>query len=132
MPLVDNGRHHMAKATLGEAGLTAFNNANARIGVGNGDVAFSAAHSDLQGASKISVGMEPSFPTAYSTGTGQTQFKSVFGDGVAEFTWYEWGIFNGVPGTGTMLCRKHEAASLGTKGAGQVWTVTATIQFNTA
>jgi hypothetical protein len=126
MPLVNAGSDIMAKAVLGEA-VTFFNNANARIGVGDSTTnATPLTYVDLQAATnKFRRIMEATFPTALTASA--TQFKSVFGSAEANYVWNEWGVFNSASGA-TMLCRKVEA--LGTKSAGQTWTVTATITFS--
>lgn len=130
MPLVNAGVTHMAQATLGEAGLTPFNNANAKIGVGNGaEGASPLTYNNLQGASRLRKGMEATYPTTLTANA--TSFRSVFTSAEANWAWTEWGIFNNVTdGSGTMLCRKWESAGLGTKSSGQTWTVTATITFS--
>lgn len=120
MPLTTAGKNHIATAIVGGS-LTAFNNANAYLGVGNGTTAFSAAHTDLQGASKTRKGMEATFPT--DSGAGVLVFKSSFGSGDANHAWDEWGVFNNSSG-GTMLCRKVDA--LGTKTTG-TWVLTGTV-----
>jgi hypothetical protein len=88
------------------AGGTVFSNANAHIGVGNGTTAVSAAHTDLQGASKTRKAMEATFPSR----SGQTlTFRSVFGTGDANYAWEEMAVFN-ASSTGVMLCRALVAA----------------------
>lgn len=102
---------------------TFLNAANAYLGVGNGNTAFSAAHTDLQGASKSRKGMEASYPTRSS---GALTFRSVWPSGDGNFEWIEWGCFNAAA-AGTMFSRKVESPSLGTKTSAQAWTLTATI-----
>jgi hypothetical protein len=88
------------------AGGTVFSNANAHIGVGNGTTAVSAAHTDLQGASKTRKAMEATFPSR----SGQTlTFRSVFGTGDANYAWEEMAVFN-ASSAATMLCRALVAA----------------------
>lgn len=52
MPLTDAGRNHIATTLVGEA-VTAFDNANANLGVGNGTAIFDKTQTDLQGAQDI-------------------------------------------------------------------------------
>jgi hypothetical protein len=88
------------------AGGTVFNNANAHIGVGNGTTAVSAAHTDLQGASKLRRAMNATFPSR----SGQTlTFRSDFASGDANYAWEEMAVFNAAA-AGTMLCRALVAA----------------------
>lgn len=83
------------------AGGTAFNNANSYIGVGNGSTAVSAAHTDLQGASKTRKAMNATFPSR----AGQTiTWRSDFATGDANYSWEEMAVFN-ASSAGTMLAR---------------------------
>lgn len=83
------------------AGGTVFSNANAYIGVGNGTTAVSAAHTDLQGASKTRKAMDATFPSRSS----QTlTWKATFGTGDANYSWEEMATFN-ASAAGTMLAR---------------------------
>jgi hypothetical protein len=83
------------------AGGTTFANANAYIGIGSGNTAVSAGHTDLQGASKTRKAMESTFPSR----AGQIlTFKSVFGTGDANYSWEEIAAFN-ASSAGTMLNR---------------------------
>lgn len=126
MPLVDAGRNHLVQAGIGAA-VTAFNNANAYIGVGDSATAHSAAQTDLQaGANKLRKAMDATYP---SGGANVITFRSTFATTDANWAWQEWGIFNAASG-GTMLSRKVE--SLGTKTSSQTWQFTTTLTFTTA
>lgn len=83
------------------AGGTAFNNANSYIGVGNGTTATSAAHTDLQGASKTRKAMNSTFPSRASQ---TVTWKSDFATGDANYSWEEMAVFNAAA-AGTMLAR---------------------------
>jgi hypothetical protein len=99
------------------AGGTAFNNANARIGVGDSTTAAAIGQVDLQAATnKLRKAMDATFPSR--SGTTLT-WKSSFTSGEANFAWQEWAVFNSASGA-TMLNRKVE--SLGTKSSG-TWTL---------
>jgi hypothetical protein len=104
------------------AGGTAYNNANAYIGVGDSTTAFAVGQTDLQAATnKLRKAMDVTFPSR----SGQVMsWKSTFASGDANFAWEEAGIFNASTG-GTMLCRKVQA--MGTKVSGTTWTLTYTI-----
>lgn len=128
MGLTTAFRDYMADAVSGIGSPTLYDNANAYIGVGNGNAAFSAAQTDLQGASKQRNAMEASFPDQ-SQGANVLRFKSSFGTSEANFAWEEWGVFNAAAG-GTMMNRKVE--SLGTKSSSQTWEFTVDIQLNLA
>lgn len=101
---------------------TAFNNANARLGVGDSTTAEAVGQTDLQAATnKLRKAMNATYPTRSAN---QTTFQSDFGSTEANFTWNEVGTFNAASG-GTMLNRKVQA--LGTKSSGSTWTLTETI-----
>lgn len=118
MALTNAGRNHIASAIIGGA-VTAFNNANAYIGVGDSTTVFAAGQTDLQaGANKTRKAMEATYPTI---ATNVLTFRSLFATGDANYAWEEWGVFNAAA-AGTMLNRKVEA--LGTKTAAQTWQIT--------
>ena len=125
MPLVDSGRNHMVQATIGAA-VTAFNNANAHLGVGDSSTAHAAGQTDLQAATnKLRKAMDATYP---SGAANVITFRSTFGTGDANWAWNEWGTFNASSG-GTMLNRKVE--SLGTKTSAQTWQFTVTLTVTT-
>jgi hypothetical protein len=116
----------MVQAAIGAA-VTAFNNANAHLGVGDSTTAHTAGQTDLIAATnKMRRPMDATYP---SGATNVITFRSTFGTGDANWTWNEWGVFNGLSG-GTMLSRKVEA--LGTKTNTQTWQFTATLTVTTA
>jgi hypothetical protein len=124
MPLTNAGRDDIAKALIADS-FTAFNNANARIGVGDSSAAFAAGQTDLQASTnKLRKAMEASYP---QRAANVLTFRSLFGTGDANFAWEEWGVFNAGSG-GTMLSRKVE--SLGTKTSAQSWQMTVDITVN--
>lgn len=126
MAITDAGRNHLVQAGIGAA-VTAFNNANAHIGVGDSTTAFAAGQTDLQAASnKLRKAMDATYP---SGGSNVITFRSTFGTSEANFAWDEWGVFNAAS-SGTMLNRKVEA--LGTKTNTQTWQFTVTLTFTTA
>ncbi|MHB1176070.1 MAG: hypothetical protein ACYCZJ_13205 [Sulfuriferula sp.] len=117
-------RDYIASVTTGGA-VTAFNNANSYLGVGDSTTAFAAAQTDLQAATnKLRKAMEATYPTL---ATNVITFRSLFGTADANFAWAEWGVFNAAT-AGTMMSRKVDA--LGTKTSAQSWQLTATITIN--
>lgn len=121
MSLTNAGRDLIAQALLGEA-VTAFNAANAYLGVGDSATAFAATQTDLQASTnKLRKAMESAYPSR--VGNALT-FRALFGTSVGNFAWNEWGVFNGAA-AGTMLNRKVE--SLGTKTSAQSWQFTVTL-----
>ena len=113
------------------AGGQAFTNTHARLGVGNGSTAATAADTDLAGASKLYHGMDATFP---SIATNVVTFKASFADAEANWQWSEWAIDCGGAGTGAtngvvvapLLNRRVPSPNLGTKTGG-IWTLTVTI-----
>lgn len=126
MALTNAGRDIIAAMILGEA-TTDFNNANARLGVGDSNAVFAVGQVDLQAAAnKFRKGLDATYPQR--AGNVLT-FRTTFATGEANFTWAEWGIFNAAA-AGTMLNRKVEA--LGVKANTQSWQLTTTITVQAA
>lgn len=121
MALTTAGINFLSQAAIGQG--TVFNNANARIGVGNGNTAFAIAQTDLQGSSTLRKGMDTGYPTITAP---KVTFKSTFNQNEANFAWNEWGIFNAATG-GVMLNRVVE--SNGTKQSNQTWILEVEITF---
>jgi hypothetical protein len=110
--LVNAGIALLWDALMGTA-ITAFSNANARLGVGDSTTAAAATQTDLQAATnKLRKAMDATYPSRVAQ---TVTFKSTFGSTDANFAWQEWGVFNSASGA-TMLNRKVE--SLGTKTTG--------------
>jgi len=129
MALTTAARNHITKAIIGSS-LTAFNNANAYLGVGGGagaTTAFSAAQTDLQGASKTRKAMDASYPTDPPSPDNRLTFRSTFATGDANYAWEEWACFN-ASSSGTMLNRV--VVSLGTKTSAASWQLTVTIDLS--
>lgn len=126
MALTNAGRDHIATTLIGGS-VTAYDNSNAYLGVGDSTTAFSAAHTDLQASSnKLRKAMDATYP---QRSTNVLTFRSTFATGDANFAWQEWGTFN-ASSSGTMLQRKVE--SLGTKTSAQSWQLTATLTVTAA
>lgn len=72
------------------------------VGVGSGSVAADVANTSLSGASVLVITADTGTARAGQTVT----IRATFGAGVANFTWAEAGLFNGVTnGTSTMFNR---------------------------
>ena len=124
MAMTTVGRDYIAQALVGEA-FTAFNNANARIGVGDSSTAFAAGQTDLQApANKLRKAMDATYP---QRAANVLTFRATFGTAEANFAWNEWGVFNAAA-AGQMLNRKVE--SLGTKTSAQTWQLTVDLTLN--
>lgn len=108
----------------GEA-ATAYNNANAFLGVGDSTTAFAATQTDLQAATnKLRKAMDASFP---SRSANVLTYEATFGTADANFVWNEVGLFNAST-AGTMLDRV--VVSLGTKTSSATWVLTFTLTLN--
>ena len=124
MAMTTVGRDYIAQALVGEA-FTAFNNANARIGVGDSTTAFAAAQTDLQApANKLRKAVDATYP---QRAANVLTFRATFGTAEANFAWNEWGVFNAAA-AGQMLNRKVEP--LGTKTSAQTWQLTVDLTLN--
>lgn len=120
-PLTDAGALAIAKLLIGDT-QTLFNNANARLGVGDSTTAFAKTQTDLQASTnKLRKAMDTSYP---SRANAVLTFRSTFGTSEANFAWQEWATFNAAS-AGDMLNRKVE--SLGTKTSAQSWQFTVDI-----
>lgn len=96
---------------------TPFNNANARLGVGDSNASEQQTHGGLLGANQCYKSMDIGYPT-YGT-LRKMNFKSTFGTDDGNFHWQEFTVDNGET-DGVNLNRK--LADHGTKTIGQVWT----------
>lgn len=107
---------------VGAASQQAYNNTNARLGVGDSTTAASASQTDLQAASnKTYKAMATSFPAAGGAATRRMDFKSSFATGDANYAWEEVTLDNN-EGTPTNMLRKVQ--SLGTKTSAAAWDLT--------
>lgn len=112
-------------------GITAFDNANAYIGVGDSSTAAADTQTDLQAATnKLRKAMDATYPAhTDSTGTAGSKnivYRATFATTDANWAWNEWGIFNAST-AGRMLNRKVE--SLGTKTSAATWQLTVTLSL---
>jgi hypothetical protein len=126
--LVYGGASSLFHRLTGGTTVTAFDNSNAHIGVGDSSTAAAASQTDLQASTnKLRKAMDATYPT-HTDGTIQSAasatFRSTFGTSDANFTWNEWAIFN-ASSSGRMLNRKVE--NLGTKSSGTTWVMTITV-----
>jgi hypothetical protein len=106
-------------------GGTAFNNANANIGVGDSNTAASASQTGLQGSNKTYKAMDSGYPTYGSS--QQAVFKSTFGTGDANYSWQEITVANGNSDSATNLNRKVQDMGTKTSAVTRVATLTITL-----
>lgn len=106
---------------------TAFSNANARLGVGDGTAAAVATQTALQAVTnKLYKTMEAGYPQVSNQ---SVIFRSVFGSTEANFAWEEFSVMNSADeATARNLNRR--VSSQGTKASGQTWQLDLTITFS--
>lgn len=120
MPFTNAGRDAIAQAIVGGT-FTAFNNANAYLGVGDSTTAFATSQTDLVAATnKLRKAMDATYP---QVSANVMTFRATFGTTEANYAWQEVGIFN-ASSAGTMLARFVQ--SLGTKTNTSTWQLTVT------
>jgi len=122
--LVYGGASALWHRLIGGNSVTAFDSANARIGVGDGVAAADPLQTDLQGSNTLRKGMDATFPQhtdGVDAAAVTATFRSTFSTSEANFVWNEWGLFNGAVG-GRMLNRKVE--NLGEKTGAASWVFT--------
>lgn len=124
--LLNEGIGELLDLACGLGSPTAFNNANAYLGVGDSSSAEAATQTGLQAATnKAYKGMETSYP---SRSNQTVTFRSVFGGTDANFAWNEMSVANGNSDTAKNLNRKVSAQ--GTKASGQTWTLDMSITLS--
>lgn len=116
--LLNEGIGEMWDLICGLGTPTAFNNANAQIGVGDSSASEVATQTNLQAATnKTWKAMESGYPQR----SNQTvTFRSVFGSTDANYDWNEFSVRNGVTADKNM---NRKVSTQGTKASGQTWTV---------
>lgn len=123
--LVYGGASALWERLIGTS-VTAFDNTNAYLGVGDSTTATSPLQTDLQAVTnKHREAMDATFPD-HDDGDDDSDyasivFESTFESADANFDWNEWGIFNAST-NGRMLNRK--VTSMGTKESPEEWTLT--------
>lgn len=126
--LLNEGINNVLLALLcGTAAATAFDNANANLGVGNDDtvVAEDPTQTGLQGATTTFAGMTAGYPSVASQ---VATWQAEFGGAVGNHDWKEFTVVNAAADTGDNLNRK--VSDQGTKASGQTWLLTLEITFS--
>lgn len=124
--LLNEGIGELLDLACGLGSPSAFNAANARIGVGDSATAATEVQTGLVAATnKLYKAMNASFPSR----TNQTAlWKSTFESGEANWAWNEFTIANGASDAAKNLNRLVSAQ--GTKIVGQVWTITLSVTIS--
>jgi hypothetical protein len=120
--LLNSGIDEMWDLIVGDS-ANHFNNASARIGVGDSSTAANPSQTDLQAATnKTYKGMESGYPTSTSQ---KATFKASFGDAEANYAWNEWVVKQST----SAKCLNRKVESLGTKSSG-TWTLEVSITLS--
>lgn len=126
--LVIGGSSALWERLIG-TGITAFDNTNAYLGVGDSTTAAADTQTDLVASTnKLRKAMDATYPqhsdSTSSAGAKTITFRATFSTSDANFAWQEWAVFNAST-AGRMLNRKVE--SLGTKTSASTWVLTITL-----
>lgn len=124
--LLNEGIGELLDVACGLGSPTAFNNANAYLGVGDSSTAEGATQTGLQASTNKAY---KAMASGYPQRSNQTvTFRAVFGSGDANHAWNEMSVANGNSDTAKNLNRKVSAQ--GTKASGQVWTLDLSITLS--
>jgi len=116
---LDSGINHLWDIITGDT-VDEYDNANARIGVGDDDTPASSDQTGLQGTAEFE-GMESGYPQA---GADQLAiFRAEFGEDDGNFHWHEMTVDDGSVSLNRYVSDK------GVKEQGDVWTVTLVLKM---
>jgi len=122
---LNEGLQALIDIIAGTGSETAWNNANAYLGVGDSNASENASQTGLQGTNKTYKAMDATYPQR----TNQTcEWRSTFGSGDANYSWQEFTVCNSNSDAGKNLNRK--IADKGTKASGETWTLSLQITFS--
>jgi hypothetical protein len=122
---LNEGLQALIGLIAGTSSETAWNNANARLGVSDSNAAESATQTGLQGTNKTWKAMDATYPQR----TDQTcEWRATFGSGDANYAWEEYTVVNAADDSSKNLNRK--TTSKGTKASGETWTLSLQITFS--
>jgi hypothetical protein len=133
--LLTAGLNRLTSLLIGGGGQ-AITNTSARLGVGDSVTAEAVGQTDLQAAAGSTHRwfqvMDATYP---SQADGVVTLKSTFGTTDGNFVWAEWGIDVAAPvvasgNTVAALLFNRKVYALGTKAAGSIWTLTATVTIS--
>ena len=126
MALTTAGAVFLAQAAINDSPTFFSSGVNAYLGVGDSATAYSAAQTDLVAAVNKSRKV-----ATVTRASGVLTCVATWPTGDGNYEWIEVALFNAAA-AGTMLCRKVEAPTLGTKVNTQTWVLTSTITFAAA
>ena len=99
--------------------ITAFDNTNAEIGVGDGTAAEDSTQTGLQGDNTLYKGMLSGYPEISGQ---QITFRAEFTDDEANFSWDELTVRNDADDAGDKDNLNRLQQDMGTKSSGTTWT----------
>lgn len=124
--LLNEGIQAFEDLLAGLATPTKWDNANARVGVGDSNVAETPTQTGLQAATnKTWKPMDSGYP---SRSAQELSWRGTFGGTDANYAWNEFTVVNAADDTGANLNRKVSAQ--GTKTSGQTWVLTVKISIS--
>ena len=123
---LNEGLQELIDIICGIGTPTKWDNANARLGVGDSNAAESATQTGLQAATnKTYKAMDATYPQR----SNQTaEWRATFGSSEANYAWEEYTVVNASSDTGKNLNRKISSKS--TKASGETWTLSLQITFS--
>ena len=123
---LNEGLQELIDVICGLGSPTIWDNSNARLGVGDSNVAADPSQTGLQAASnKTYKAMDATYPQR----SDQTaEWRATFGSADANYAWEEYTVVNAASDTGKNLNRK--VSSKGTKSSGETWTLSLQITFS--
>ena len=131
MPLVVLGRNNIAALIVSTGARRPWGATGAYFIVGNSTATHATNQTWMSGAASTMNPMDAGYPTR---ATNVLSFRATFSTAQANFAWNEWGITNTTStadANQSLLNRKVEDPSLGTKTSAQSWQITADISFTT-
>jgi hypothetical protein len=123
---LNEGLQELIDIICGLGTPTKWDNANARLGVGDSNAAENASQTGLQAATNKTF---KAMDTGYQLRSNQTaEWRATFGSAEANYAWEEYTVVNAASDTGKNLNRK--ISSKGTKSSGETWTLSLQITFS--
>jgi len=122
---LNEGLQELIDIICGLGAPTKWDNANARLGVGDSNAAENASQTGLQGTNKTFKAMDTGYPQRSGQ---QAEWRATFGSAEGNHAWEEFTVVNAADDAGKNLNRK--VASKGTKASGETWTLSLKITFS--
>jgi len=122
---LNEGLGELIDVLCGLGSPTKWDNANARLGVGDSSTATSPTQTGLQGANKAFKVMDDTYPKR----ADQTaEWRATFGSEEGNFAWEEYTVVNASDDAGKNLNRC--IIGKGTKASGESWTLSLKVTFS--